>query len=202
MTPFDPRLPIIAAEARVKTCHVFHCWQAMREAGKSFHIAAFALFAGLSEAHVSAIITALDAHDALPEKRAVATRRALRLGDDWQAPPEWIEWASKERHWNPDEARAEAEIFGNYWQAKGGKDAAKLDWRKTWMNWVRNSRRANGEYNVGAETSPESFLATMRSALARYQALGKEADIERVQAQIARFERRSNVIPMKRDRTG
>lgn len=30
----------------------------------------------------------------------------------------------------------ETEKFRNYWAAKAGKDAAKLDWSKTWRNWL------------------------------------------------------------------
>lgn len=32
-------------------------------------------------------------------------------------------------------ARREAERFRNYWNAKSGKDATKLDWPATWRNW-------------------------------------------------------------------
>ncbi|MCC6856878.1 MAG: hypothetical protein IT189_12570, partial [Microbacteriaceae bacterium] len=84
MTPFDPRLTLVAQEAKVKTCHVYHTWQAMREAGKKFHIGAFAAFAGLEERHVTAIIEALAAHDALPGKAARAPREATRISPNWQ----------------------------------------------------------------------------------------------------------------------
>jgi len=36
----------------------------------------------------------------------------------------------------------EADSFRDYWTAKAGKDACKLDWKATWRNWCRNSKRA------------------------------------------------------------
>jgi hypothetical protein len=34
----------------------------------------------------------------------------------------------------------ETDKFINYWVAKSGKDATKLDWVATWRNWILNSR--------------------------------------------------------------
>ena len=72
MTPFDPRLLIIAAQAKVKTCHAFHCWHAMRDMGGNFHIGAFATFAGLECHHVAAIMAAIEYHAAALAKMAEA----------------------------------------------------------------------------------------------------------------------------------
>ncbi len=67
--------------------------------------------------------------------------RGARLPTNFEAPAEWIQWAVAKRGWSKSEAIDEAEQFARYWQAKAGKDAAKLDWFKTWQNWVTNSRR-------------------------------------------------------------
>lgn len=190
MTPFDPRLPIIAAQARVKTCHVFHCFHAMREMGKSFHASAFALFAGLEDKHVTAIVEAMADHDALPEKRSKITARAHRLPDDWTAPDDWLSWASDERRWQPADAQQEAEIFANYWQAKSGKDACKLDWRKTWQNWVRNSRRPDGDYR--ASVPIVSNVEHMERTAALYEKMGRTTEAAEIRARLA-----SNVLPFK-----
>jgi len=146
VTPFDPRLPIIAAEARVKTCHVFHCWHAMRDMGQSFHLAAFAQFAGLSDAHVSAIIAALEAHKALPGPKRDTSPRGTRLPLDWRLPDDWKAYAIEQRKWEPEAIEKEAASFADYWHAKAGQTAVKLDWRKTWFNWVRNSNRPDGTF--------------------------------------------------------
>ena len=190
MTPHDPRLTIIAAEAKVRPPHVFHLWHALREAGKGFHAKAFAVFAQLEERHVQAILTALEAHDALPTGRSKVTARAHRLGDDWTAPDDWIKWASEVRKWEPAIAREEAEIFANYWQARGGQDACKLDWRKTWQNWVRNSRRPDGEYREAAPML--SSREHMERTAALYERMGRNAEAAEIRARLE-----SNVLPFK-----
>lgn len=64
--------------------------------------------------------------------------RATRLADDWRLPDDWRVEAKTER---PDvDVVLEAKKFADYWHAKAGKDACKLDWRATWRNWVRNAR--------------------------------------------------------------
>ena len=65
-------------------------------------------------------------------------KRATRLPADWAPTPDQIAWARSERKdINP---ATEASKFRDYWIAKGGKDAAKLDWDATWRNWVRNAK--------------------------------------------------------------
>jgi hypothetical protein len=190
MTPTDPRLTVIAAEAKVRPPHVFHVWHALREAGRGFHAQAFALFAQLEERHITAIVEALAAHDALPDKRSKVTARAHRLGDDWTPPDDWIEWASETRRWEPSAAREEAEIFACYWQAKAGKDACKLDWRKTWQNWVRNSRRPDGEYRSAAPII--SSREHMERTAALYERMGRNVEAAEIRARLD-----SNVLPFK-----
>ena len=190
MTPFDPRLPIIAADARVKTCHVFHCWQAMREMGRRFHLTAFAQFAGLSDSHVIAIMAALERHGALPDRRSPVTSRGHRLPDDWTPPDDWIEWAIAERRWTPTATREEAEIFANYWQARTGQGATKLDWRKTWQNWVRNSRRPNGDYVLSTATVDPRDQLERTAAL--YDRMGRTNEAQEIRRQLAS---NANVIP-------
>lgn len=43
----------------------------------------------------------------------------------------------------------EAAKFRDYWTAKTGKDATKLDWPATWRNWCRNAAS-----RLGARSSP------------------------------------------------
>lgn len=199
MTPFDPRLPIMAAEARVKTCHVYHCFHAMREMCSHFHIFAFAQFAGLEERHVLAIIAALEAHGALPAKRTVSSR-GQRLAADFTAPDDWIELAVKERRWSPDEARAEAEIFANYWQAKSGAGAAKLDWRKTWINWFRNSHRPDGTHSTTDKQSPEAWRDFCKARLDKAASMGWTQGVEEwtIKLRDAEAKLSSNVVPLMR----
>lgn len=65
-------------------------------------------------------------------------KRATRLPEDWAPTPDQIAWARSERKdINP---ATEASKFRDYWIAKAGRDASKLDWDATWRNWVRNAK--------------------------------------------------------------
>ena len=66
--------------------------------------------------------------------QAPPSKRGTRIPDDFaeNITPEMVAWA-KQRCPHVD-GRLETEKFVNYWQAKGGRDACKLDWVKTWKN--------------------------------------------------------------------
>lgn len=62
--------------------------------------------------------------------------KGKRLPTDFVLPNAWGQWAqAKYPHWTPDTIRAIALKFRNFWVAKTGKDATKLDWKATWENW-------------------------------------------------------------------
>lgn len=65
----------------------------------------------------------------------VKAKRATRLSPDFELPIEWVNWVAD----NKPEVNAYQtfEQFKDYWIAKAGADAAKLDWFSTWRNWVR-----------------------------------------------------------------
>jgi hypothetical protein len=59
------------------------------------------------------------------------------LPDDFVVDDGMRAWARTEcPHVNPDD---EFKRFADYWRAKPGKDACKLDWLATWRNWMRNA---------------------------------------------------------------
>lgn len=62
-------------------------------------------------------------------------KRATRLPDDWKPSPADVEW-QRAKGISDLLARRAFEKFANYWRAKSGKDAAKLDWSATWRNWL------------------------------------------------------------------
>jgi hypothetical protein len=76
-----------------------------------------------------------------PYNPPASQRRGTRLPDNFEMPDEWIVWAAGKRGWSRADAREEGECFVRFWQAKPGREACKLDWLKTWQNWVTNSRR-------------------------------------------------------------
>lgn len=65
-------------------------------------------------------------------------RRATRISEGFQVTPEMRLWASQKAP-NAD-LGMETEKFINYWVAKSGKDATKLDWTATWRNWILNAK--------------------------------------------------------------
>lgn len=74
-------------------------------------------------------------HKPIKEK----TTKGSRLSADWVLPKDWEDWAKQER---PDlNLRSVGEQFRDYWSAKAGSGATKLDWQATWRNWVRNQRQ-------------------------------------------------------------
>ena len=65
--------------------------------------------------------------------------RGSRLSEDWFIPTEWGEWAVSEG-WTENTIRAEADKFKDYWLSVAGSKGVKLDWQRTWKNWMRNSK--------------------------------------------------------------
>lgn len=79
----------------------------------------------------------------LPARTArPAPKRGTRLTPDWRPSDEDRRWTLERL----DQATAAVELekFRNHWIAKTGKDATKLDWARTWRNWVLNARSPNG----------------------------------------------------------
>ena len=74
-----------------------------------------------------------------PEGRpsGVSPPKAARLSSEWQ-PSEIDRAYAVAKGFNPSAIAIAAERFRNFWTAKSGKDAAKLDWSATWRNWILN----------------------------------------------------------------
>ncbi|HEV7317693.1 MAG TPA: hypothetical protein VGO04_03670 [Ensifer sp.] len=64
-------------------------------------------------------------------------RRATRLPEGFE--PDW-DFAAK-AGFSRAGAGVEFDKFCDYWRAKSGRDATKLDWAATWRNWMRNAGR-------------------------------------------------------------
>lgn len=70
----------------------------------------------------------------VPEVPPKGGQRGSRIPDDFALTDEHRAWASKNC---PDiDVELHTKRFKNHWQAKSGKDATKLDWHKTWENWL------------------------------------------------------------------
>lgn len=68
-----------------------------------------------------------------------AATRGTRLPEDFTVTQAMVVWARREC---PDvDGRFETAQFIDYWTAKAGKEAVKLDWPRTWQTWMRKSQR-------------------------------------------------------------
>lgn len=90
------------------------------------------------------------------KKRSSGAARAKRLPADWFLPKSWGEWALQNRPGiTQEQIRLMADTFKDYWIAKAGSSAAKLDWEATWRNWVRRDSqpwsKPGGPRDYGAE---------------------------------------------------
>lgn len=78
------------------------------------------------------------------EKIARGDARGSRLQKTWQLPKAWADWALAENTGlTAESVRKVADEFRDYWIAKSGTNATKLDWEATWRNWVRKIDKPN-----------------------------------------------------------
>jgi len=95
----------------------------------------------------SQIATAEPISEPIREKKIA---RANRLTEDWE--PSEASILKAKTHLDLDAIREELEKFRNYWLAKSGADAAKLDWNRTFDNWILNAKDRRPTH--GRERSP------------------------------------------------
>jgi uncharacterized protein YdaU (DUF1376 family) len=83
--------------------------------------------------------------DSQPKAFRKSTQRGTRLDPNWQLPDDWRMWARTIFPASTDASVAEqAACFRDYWIAKPGAQACKLDWEATWRNWCRRGLSAAG----------------------------------------------------------
>lgn len=77
--------------------------------------------------------------------------KGSRLAADWTIPSEWIEQsAANHPEFDQQALLAIAEDFRDYWTAKTGAQATKLDWHATWRRWMRNQKPVHRQRPVSA----------------------------------------------------
>jgi hypothetical protein len=79
-------------------------------------------------------------------------KRGERLPEGWRPTPEDVAW-QREHGVSDLDARRWLEKFANYWAAKTGKDATKLDWSKTWRNWLLTEQERQPRRTVNGSGS-------------------------------------------------
>ncbi len=96
----------------------------------------------------------------------VLRSRGSRLSNDWQLPDDWKAWTRTNFPTSTEAAvTEEADKFRDYWTAKAGQGASKLDWQATWRNWCRTAfapgkRRDGQPINHGRSAYDEQRAGT------------------------------------------
>lgn len=74
-----------------------------------------------------------------PTTKKTTVGRGSRLPTDWKLPRSWGQWALAEFTVDAQTVRVTSQSFRDYWCAKTGSQASKLDWEATWRNWCRKA---------------------------------------------------------------
>jgi hypothetical protein len=93
--------------------------------------------------------------------QAASPKRGSRLPEPFMVKKEMQEWADAEC---PQlDLKTETQKFVNYWRAKTGKDATKLDWPATWENWMLNARDKYGSNKQSNGNGRQSAGTTIKN---------------------------------------
>lgn len=116
----------------------------------------------LGAAKVEASSTELAPMDS-PTATAVEpkAKRATRIPEDWSPAREQAN-LDTEAGFTADQLRRHLANFRDYWTAKAGKDATKMNWDSTWRYWLRNQagyekRTATNRPRTAASISPDEW---------------------------------------------
>jgi len=89
-------------------------------------------------------------------KASVPRKRAKRIPEDFAITETMRAWG---RENTPTvDGPQETVKFINYWQAKAGRDATKLDWVATWRNWMLNAKERQSGNKPNATENARSIL--------------------------------------------
>ena len=69
-------------------------------------------------------------------RRVAPETRGTRLPEDFIPTPEMLQWFADEQLHLALDVRIEHEKFVNYWVGCPGAKGRKLDWPRTWKNWM------------------------------------------------------------------
>lgn len=104
-------------------------------------------------------------------------QRGTRLPDAWELPADWRVWAQTNFPFAPEtQIDDQAAQFHDYWIAKPGAQAAKLNWEATWRNWCRKGLSAAGKVRqpqyTGVYSKGGEPMESASAAMARMMAEG------------------------------
>lgn len=107
---------------------------------------------------------------------ASGRKRGTRIPDDFAITEDMAAWGRANAP--TVAAKYETEKFIDYWRAKAGKDATKLDWVATWKNWIRNAAERAGPPPVHRQSTTDQRVADALAIGARLQAQADRKALE------------------------
>lgn len=100
-------------------------------------------------------------------RRASRSERGTQVPEDFRPDEGMRAWFVAEQLASVIDGRIEHQKFMNYWLAKPGRDGRKVDWRRTWMNWMLEAAQRAGRRPAAVplrSTTDERVAATLALA--------------------------------------
>lgn len=105
--------------------------------------------------------------------RKRASPRGTRIPDDFAVTEAMVKWARE--HAPHVDGRFETDQFRDYWSARAGREAVKVDWVATWRNWMRRTEQRSGRQPTNHREQPgqlnpaDQRLADVQALKARFR---------------------------------
>lgn len=91
--------------------------------------------------------------------------KGKRLASDWEPTPEQIRWVQSECP--TVDGRTETLNFKDYWIAKAGKDATKVDWPATYRRWMREAVKRSSARSGSRPSTTDQRINDGRDVIRR-----------------------------------
>lgn len=97
----------------------------------------------------------------VPTEKAPARRRGTRIDENFTPALTSVQRIRDEFPWmTRHQFEAELVKFVDYWMAKAGKDAVKLDWERTWCNWMRSAAERMPRLHMTGQSKVDAKAAS------------------------------------------
>lgn len=102
-----------------------------------------------------------------PERVLPKATRGARLPQDWHPDEALWAWAQDRLALTPEVLRFETGAFRDHFWGAPGQKGVKLDWNRTWKNWMREAVRRRGRAGIvgGATGGPPATGDDWRKAV-------------------------------------
>lgn len=108
----------------------------------------------------------------LPKKKSNGSKKGHRLPDDWMPNENLIAWAL-ENGATETFIKSETDKFKDYWPAQPGQRGVKLDWERTWKNWMRRALEEAPARRQGSSNGLQGYAAVAESLATKMAKMAK-----------------------------